>query len=206
MKRASPFQISLFITASIILGLVLVSCLATGGVYNSLVFRHERAYQRWQAVKPNHYRYNLAFLGDLTYQDYMVEVSGGNLVRLTDLNTGIGTAIPGTASTSFLPTNAWIRTNLLIDDLFTRIQGAIRRPKSFYALVSRTNPAFYARLSTTGWMPTGLATCDPPYPQVRYHPVYGYPEDLFLSGDPCTMMVEFNTPVRVKIDGFQPLP
>lgn len=206
MKRISPAQISLLIAAGLGLSLVLASCLAVGGIYNSLKLRHERAFQRWETRKPAHYQYALKFNGSLTYQDYLVEVSGSHLVRLTDLNTGVGTDIPGLASTSFLPANAWIRTNLLIDDLFIRIRGATQTPDSVNAFFNRANPALYARFFEAGWMPSALATCIPAYPTVRYHPVYGFPEELQLSGNPCSAAVEYSAPVHIKIEAFRPLP
>ena len=209
MKASSSKSASKILVLSvpiILVALLLLVCFFAGGLYDTLRYRHERAFQRWESRRPDHYRYVLALKGDLTYQDYLVEVTAGNLVRLTDLKTGVSTGIPGSASSSFLQTNAWVRNSLLIDGLFIRIQGAIHPPTSVSAFMSRTNPAFYAGLSTAGWLSTGPVTCDPPYPRVSYNPVYGYPEDLQLAGQPCSYEVEYSTPVHLTIGNFQPLP
>ena len=202
----SRYKTMVLIAIMVFMILGVLGCLFVGGFFNTFMYRHDRAYKFWETRKPDHYRYVLSLKGDLVYQDYLVEVSNGYLVRLTDLNTGVSTGIPGSASTSFLPSNAWIRMSLLIDDLFIRIEGATHPPMSMAAFVNRANPGFYNRLTNIGWLPPGLITCDPPYPRVSYNPVYGYPEDLELAGLPCTYEAEYNTRMHVTIEQFQPLP
>ena len=183
-----------------------VTCLAGGWIVDSLHLRHQRAFQQWNQHRPYHYQYRLALLGTVTYQNYLVEVVDGNLVKLTDLGTGVSTSIPSAASTSFLFTNAWVRSNLLIDDLFMHIQSATRPPRSPTAFVGRANPSLYFRLVDHGWLERGLPSCDPAYPQVRYDPRYGFPADLHLAGDPCSTLAEQSSPVHLQIEAFQPLP
>lgn len=194
-----------FAVLALVIILLLVYLVAKG--FYNLQYRHELAFNRWETRKPNHYSYVLAFNGALIYQDYLVEVSGGNLVKLTDLITGISTtSIPQSAPTSFSQTSAWVSSNLLIDDLFLHIQGATRPPSSVGAFLSRVNPSLYGRFSSAGWIPLGVPTCDPAYPRVSYHPVYGYPEDLELPGSLCRGLIDAGIPVYIKIDAFQLLP
>ena len=189
-----------------IAGLVAIPCILGALVYNQLHYRHMRAYQIWQTRQPYHYSYVLDFLGDVTYQTYQVEVAGGKLVRLTDMTTGLTLDVPSSASSSFLPINAWVRNNMLINDMFIHIRGAIDPPISAKAFISRANPAFYTRLTSAGLLDPGFASCDPAYPKVEYHPMYGFPVELFLSEKPCSNLMEYNYPVHLKIEAFQVLP
>lgn len=207
MKRTRSSQ-RLFILAILgsFAGLALLPIILGGMVYNQLYYRHVRAFQRWQGRQPYHYSYNLHFLGEVTYQSYQVEVAGGKLVRLTDLATGNTLEVPNTASSRFQPINAWIRNNLMINDMFIHIRGATRPPISMEALISRANPSFYQRLTASGWLPRVTASCDPAYPKVAYHPTYGFPEELFLAAKPCAVLEDYNYPVHLKIEAFQALP
>jgi len=198
-----------WLTFAVLGGLALLAalpCLSGAAVYNQLHYRHVRAYQRWQVRQPYHYSYILSFLGSVTYQTYQVEVLGGKLVRLTDMATGGTLDVPSSASSSFIPINAWVNNNLMIDDMFLHILADIHPPNSVKAFISRANPAFYTRLTAAGWLPNGIASCDPGFPQAEYHPVYGFPEELFLAGEPCTSLLEYSYPVHLKIEAFQVLP
>ncbi len=205
----SPARLRRWLTFAILgglIGLVVLPCLSGAAVYNQLHYRHVRAYRLWQLRQPNHYDYILSYLGSVTYQTYQVEVLGGKLVRLTDMATGNSLNMPSPASSSFIPINAWVNNNLMIDDMFHHILADIKIPSSMKAFISRTNPAFYTQLTATGWLPNGIASCDPAFPQAEYHPVYGFPEELFLAGEPCSTLLGYNYPVHLKVEAFRVLP
>jgi hypothetical protein len=187
-------------------GLVSLPCVFSGAAYNYLHYRHVRAYNLWVERQPDHYAYILNLLGSVTYQTYQVEVRAGKLVKLTDMNTGNSVTFSGPSATRFPPNNTWIGNHLLIDDLFLQIQTATRLPKSVQAFVQRANPVFYNRLSAAGWLPWGSVSCDPVYPKATYDPVYGFPEEVFLEGNPCASLDEASYPVHVKIEDLQVLP
>jgi hypothetical protein len=170
-----------------------------------LFLRHERAHQLWTARRPAHYRYTLILQGELMHQTFGVEVDQGRLVTLTDEFTGISMTIPPTVSTNFLPTNEWLRRNLLIDDLFSQIKVATRLPGAADAFLVRANPQLYFRFAQQGWLPKNRPTCEPNFPEVEYNAVFGYPEKLYLAGEPC-MNEEYTASVRLRIERFQALP
>jgi hypothetical protein len=140
------------------------------------------------------------------YRKYLIEVVNAEIISVKDAKT--------LAEVKFTPTSGhsnWagyhiLTTHLSIDDIFSYIRVSIVKPHSVKALFGRSNQDLYAMMVDSGLVSEGWQACQPGYPKVQYNRTYGYPEQLSLSGDPCSINVEENSPINIKIESFQILP
>jgi hypothetical protein len=184
----------------------LLACLAPVSVYDTLVLRHQRAYQRWLQRQPAHYRYQIRLDSPYLYIHYRVVVRAGKPVQVTNMLSGNAVNMTPNTANTYLPGYQTLVGHMLIDDLFGHIRYGTALPRSARGLIGRGYPTFYAGLVGAGWLPDGWQGCSPAFPKARYNRVYGYPEELTLFGQPCAGSSELRAAIKIQIHSFQVLP
>lgn len=191
----------------ILLGLgVLAALILIGLAWNTLFYRHQRAYQRWQSHQPDHYRYQATIEKLFFTRTWQVEVQKGQVVSMIEIQpANAGDNQAWIKSASLAPLTVTDDTGL-IEPSFAAIRSATIAPGSPAEFMARVNPRFYQDFHQGSFLPGGWTACNPAFPRVRYHPVYGYPQEAFLYGLPCFASLELGSPASIKIENFQPLP
>jgi hypothetical protein len=185
---------------------ILSAIFCVGQAVNNLYYRHQQAYQRWQSRQPDHYHYRIAIRKMMITRYWQVEVRQGKVVRMTEIQSSSEVEMQSWFQSTTLAPLTVSSSNDLIDATFIAIQKALVPARSPGEFMARLNPEFYQKALEVTILPGGWDHCNPPFPQVRYHPVYGFPEEALLSGLPCVASLDLGSPTRIMIEDFQLLP
>jgi hypothetical protein len=196
-----PKTLKIFLLA-ISCGVLLVVCLGVGLAVDSFHMQHEQAAARWEQRQPYHYRYTVQVDGSFFTSKFRIEVRNKKIVHIMDANTGETAQTWRMAPGSYLIETGLIQQYIAIDRIFDQIQAGRKPPRTWTAFLYRLDPVKYTFLVDRDLLPRGSEGCDPAFPTVSYHPYFGYPEELTLGGNPCTMINELRNLIFIWITGF----
>ncbi len=207
MKSSGRLRSRLLSCLAIAAGLgVIAAFLFSGYLWDTLYARHVRAQQLWTQRKPLHYIYKIEIRSSFWTNRFQIEILNNVVQGTINLDSGAPAEIWGMEPGSYLHTTNALWQFLLIDGIFQQIHAATRPPRTTQAFLARTNPNLYYLLAMNGTLQFGWQGCEQAYPRVRYDAAYGYPSELHLYGQPCSTVLELNTPISLTIKDFQRLP
>lgn len=206
MKSWARSRVKFFTCLGIPLGLGVLFVLVIAGLLgNNLFYRHRRAYQLWQSRQPGHFSYQVTITKLMISRTWHVEVRQGRMVRMIEARAGETSGMESwIQATSFSPLSFSGGVDL-VEATFAAIQKALIPPRSLGEFMARANPMFYQNF-VQQILPGGWENCRPAFPQVRYHAVYGFPEEATLAGLPCVASLDLGSSITVQIENFQVLP
>jgi hypothetical protein len=144
-----------------------------------------RAHEAWAQHRPGHYALDVEWENGWSFGTARVEVRGGKVVTLTDIDTGQPLDVSKASAASYFGS---------VDALFTIIDQRVRPQWAWRNLLARYLPSLARQ----------AALCVAPLSSVSYDPDFGYPSEIWYNDSWCA--ATFFNYSHVRITGFQAIP